>query len=266
MATIGIFDSGVGGLSHVSACEELVPGARILYVADTAHQPYGQKTAGEVLNFSQKISEFFQTQGAQAILVACSTASAVAVPALEKSCGVPIFGLLNEGWVDDALSATRNGRIGILATSLTTRTGAFAKALEEKAWSDVRIFSEAAPALIDQISEGRTDDAALLPTLQRELEPLMEEGVDTLIVGCTHFNFILPQLQQVAGPDVQIVNPRDWAVKAVADYLGRNRLPSEGAHRYFVTGDPENFQSLARKLWRKEARFERLDLAYAERQ
>ena len=263
MATIGIFDSGVGGLSLAGVCEEAFPGHGIVYVADTAHQPYGQKTSEQVLQYSRSICEYFRSHNVDVILVACSTASAVAVESLQRMFRIPIVGLLNEEWADDCLGQTHNGRIGILATTLTTRNGAFAKVLEAKAWSDVRIFGQAAPALIDRISEGRVEETDLLPVLRQELEPLLDLGVDTLVVGCTHFNFILPQLQRIAGPDVRIVNPRDWAVQAVKDYLGAGRLPKEQDHRYYVTGGVEEFQSLARKLWRPDARFEHLELAYA---
>ncbi len=215
MTTIGIFDSGVGGLALVNACRDALPSARILYVADTAHQPYGQKTAEQVLRYCRDICEFFVAQDAQAILVACSTASAVAVPALQPMFSIPVLGLINEGWIGDALAKTRNGRIGILATTLTTRSGTFARALEKKAGVGVQVFGKAAPSVVDLISEGRIEGDVLMPVLRREMEELLEQSVDTLVIGCTHFNFILESIRCVVGGDVQIINPRDWVVKMI---------------------------------------------------
>ncbi len=262
MTTIGIFDSGIGGLSLVEACEKHIPEARILYVADTAHQPYGQKTAQQVLEYSGRICDFFQAQRVQAILVACSTASAVAVPALQKSLKVPVFGLLQTGWVEETLRGTRHQRIGILATTLTTQTGMFAKALEQKASPGVQIFGRAAPELIDLISEGRVDDEVLLPAIRSALGPLLKKNIDALVIGCTHFNFILPQLQHVAGGDVQIVNPRDWAVKALP--LGVLEAGGDvGTSAYFVTGDVASFQDLASRLWRPNVAFQSFPMVFA---
>ncbi len=256
MAIIGIFDSGVGGLSLVEACERQMPGSRILYVADTAHQPYGRKTAQQVLEYSERLSDFLLTQGAQAILVACSTASATAVPILSKSLSIPILGLLNDGWVQEAHRRTRNGRIGILATPLTVRSESFAQALRRNAPACLEIMAQAAPDLIDAISEGKVGRAALAPLFQRELKPLLEKGIDTLIIGCTHFNFILEELAAYAGPGVALVNPRDWAVQPLMS-LAPEQSPY--GNDFYVTQDRDKFQALARRLWRADANFKPLE-------
>ncbi len=256
MAIIGIFDSGVGGLSLVEACERRLPGSRILYVADTAHQPYGRKTASEVLGYSERICDFLMSQGAEAILVACSTASATAVPLLSKSLPVPVLGLLNGGWIQEAHRRTRNKRIGILATPLTVRSESFAQVLRHNAPPGLEVMAQAAPDLIDAISEGTVGQVALAPLFQRELKPLLEKGIDTLIIGCTHFNFILDELATYVGPGVALVNPRDWAVQPLLS-LASGQSPS--GNDFYVTQDKDKFQQLARKLWRPEAVFHSLE-------
>ena len=276
VTAIGIFDSGIGGLSLVEACEKTMPGTRILYVADTAHQPYGQKTAQQVVDYSRRICDFFQSHGVQAILVACSTASAVAVPVLQKSLRIPLLGLLNEGWVRDVLKKTRNRRIGILATTLTTQTGTFAEFLQQRAGEDVQVFGQAAPSLIGLISEGKLQEDVLMPVIRRDLCSLLDQGIDTLVVGCTHFNFILSQLEQVAGAHVKIVNPKDWATMEMAERLGwlspsfgptlpsplRGEGKDEGS-AFYATGDVPSFQALARKLWRPNVIFQPLEFVLA---
>lgn len=238
-STLAIFDSGIGGLSLVRYLEEQVPGVDYQYFADTAFLPYGDKTVTQICDRVEQVLDLLIQRGVSALVVACNTADAVAIPRLLARCPLPIFRLIDLA-SRVAVQQSRRGRVGVLATSLTVASGAYPEALfrEGARWA----HSVACPKLVPLIEES-PDSPELEVALREYLEPLMRQKMDTLILGCTHFALIRPLIQRMVGPDVRLVDPALSTGEAVVRWLegrqGRSR------RHFVVSGDPEAFAERA---------------------
>jgi glutamate racemase len=244
LGPIGVFDSGVGGLTVVAALRRQLPGESILYLGDTARLPYGIKTATTVRRYTRRNVEFLVERGVRAVVVACNTASAIALDGLDTT--VPLWGVVEPGARRAAeLSA---GRVGVIGTESTILSDAYPQALR-RLRPDLEIASRACPLFVPLVEEGWHEDEITETIARRYLEPLLEQGIDTLVLGCTHYPLLEPLLQRVAGTGVRLVDSAEAVAATVAadlDPVGEGRNAPE--HHFCVTDGPDRFGGLARRI------------------
>jgi len=243
---IGVFDSGVGGLTVVSALRRRLPGESILYLGDTARLPYGSKSPDTVTRYTRRNIEFLTGRGVKAVVVACNTASALALPNLDMH-ELPTWGVIEPGAIKAA--QVSRGRVGVIATEATVRSDAYPRALRALR-PDLEIVSQACPLFVPLVEEGWHDDPITEEVARRYLRPLLEAGVDTLVLGCTHYPLLVPVLQRVAGPDVTLVDSAEAVAEMVAAGLADRHLEATEAatHHFCVTDSGETFQRIARRI------------------
>ena len=243
---IGVFDSGVGGLTVVTALRRRLPRESILYLGDTARLPYGSKSPDTVTRYTRRNIEFLTERGVKAVVVACNTASALALPNLSPQ--IPTWGVIEPG-ARKAAEVSR-GRVGILATEATVRSDAYARALRQLR-PDLEILSQACPLLVPLVEEGWHDDPITEEVARRYLEPLLDAGVDTLVLGCTHYPLLKSVLQRVAGPGVTLVDSAESVAEVVAAGLAERGMEAEdrpAEHHLCVTDAGESFHRLAGRI------------------
>jgi len=263
---IGVFDSGVGGLTVLKALMSRLPHESTVYLGDTARVPYGTKSGEVVTRYSLKNAEFLLERGIKLLVVACNTASAVALPALEAALPVPVVGVIVPG-AQAALARTRGGGVGIIGTPGTIRSGAYQRALES-ADPRVRAKARACPLFVPLAEEGWTTGDVPLLVARDYLSEFTREGVDTLVLGCTHYPLLKGVIAEVVGPQVTLVDSAEATAEAVASLLtARGGLASgtQGAptHAYYVTDVPERFMEVgARFLGRPISAAEQVDLTF----
>ncbi|HEX3553266.1 MAG TPA: glutamate racemase [Thermoanaerobaculia bacterium] len=243
---IGVFDSGVGGLTVVSALRRRLPEESILYLGDTARLPYGSKSPDTVTRYTRRNIEFLTGRGVKAVVIACNTASALALPNLEMH-ELPTWGVIEPG----ALKAARvsRGRVGVIATEATVRSDAYPRALRNLR-PGLEIVSRACPLFVPLVEEGWHDDPVTGEVARRYLAPLLTAGIDTLVLGCTHYPLLIPVLQRVVGPDVTLVDSAEAVAEMVAAGLADRHLESThpAVHELCVTDSGETFQRIARQI------------------
>lgn len=246
---IGVFDSGVGGLSVLHHIRRTLPDERLIYVADSGHVPYGDKSPAYIEQRSLALTRFLISQGAEAIVIACNTATAAAAATLRSQFALPIIGM--EPAVKPAAAATRSGVVGVLATIGTLESARFA-ALLERYGDEVEIVTQGCPGLVEQIEQGDLTGSQTLALIERYTRPLLARGADTLILGCTHYPFVAPLIRSVVGPDVILVDTGE----AVARQLQRRmlaelpgRLPGTASSEFFTSGDATRASNIMSVLW-----------------
>lgn len=260
-AAIGIFDSGVGGLSVLRAVSAMLPCHPLLYVADQAHVPYGAKTQPEVLAFSEEISRFLLEQGARVIVVACNTASAAALyPLRETFADIPFVGM--EPAVKPAANHTHSGVIGVLATPGTFR-GPLYNAVVDRFARGVKVLESTCPGLVAQIEAGALATPATREILEQALLPMLEQNADTIVMGCTHYPFVIPLIQEIVGPTVEVIDPAPAVARQVGRVLAERGLRVEPCAeiltpQFFTTGSPAVFQSILKQLVQIDAHVQNL--------
>ena len=246
-APIGVFDSGVGGLTVVSALTRQLPAESILYLGDTARLPYGDKSPATVRRYTRRNVDFLRTRGVKAVVVACNTASALALDRLDA--GLPVWGVVEPG-AAAAVAATR-GRVGVIATESTVRSGAYSRAIR-RLDASIEITSRACPLLVPLVEEGWLDDVISRQIAERYLAPLLEAAIDTLVLGCTHYPLLKPVLSQVAGAGVRLVDSAETVALDVAHHLATLGLAAASgtpsSHHFCVTDVGEHFARVARDL------------------
>lgn len=246
---IGVFDSGVGGLTVMAALRERLPEESILYLGDTARLPYGTKSEDTVTRYTRANLGFLLGRGVKAVVVACNTASALALPHLELP--VPVWGVIEAG-AEAALAANRGGRIGVIATESTVRSGAYPAALVQKA-PHLEVVSQACPLFVPLVEEGWSDDAVARLVAERYLRPLLAPpGIDTLVLGCTHYPLLESTLSAILGPGVLLVDSAHAVAEKVArglDELGLTAPPGQVPELHVaVTDAGERFERIAREI------------------
>jgi glutamate racemase len=250
---IGIFDSGVGGLTVVRQIHAALPHEDLVYLGDTARVPYGTKSPSTVVRFSCEDTRFLTQQGVKAVVVACNTASAWALPVLEKKFRVPIFGVILPG-VRTALAKTRNRRIGVIGTSATIRSKAYSNGLLARC-DTVKVFARSCPLLVPLVEEGWTNHPVTCQILAEYLSPLRRHRIDTLILGCTHYPLLKPAIRAVVGRALVLIDSAESCARYVKDRLKLLNLLTQSRRRSgviqpFVTDEPDRFAELARRFLR----------------
>lgn len=241
-APIGIYDSGVGGLTVWLALKRLVK-QDLIYYADTAHVPYGNKTRDQILSYSQTIIGFLAEQKVRAVVAACNTSSALALPVLTPPSGIKLFGVI-EPAVREGISATKNKRVGLMATVGTVESGSYQDLFRRHA-PDIDFFPQKCPKLVPLVEAGLTDGPEVEQALEEYLEPLMEAGIDTLILGCTHYPFLLAPIQRITGPKVAIIDPAHQTAKDVWSWQKQYADNPNPRDVFWTSGDPRDFQAKA---------------------
>lgn len=256
---IGVFDSGVGGLSVLREIRRLLPFEDLHYVADSAFAPYGDRTASYIEARTRAIAEFLLTQRTKALVVACNTATSVAVEALREHINLPIVAI--EPAIKPAVALTRSGVVGVLATRQTVGSASVSK-LVATYGQHARILLQACPGLVEQVEKGALSTPETQALLTRYISPLLDEGADTLVLGCTHYPFLTPLIQEIAGQKVQVIDP----APAVAQQLQRRLLADEllappdrqyehpsakgkGHTAFWTSGSPEQASRVMSALW-----------------
>jgi glutamate racemase len=264
---IGVFDSGIGGLTVLHALREVVPEAGpFIYLGDTARLPYGTKSDSTVVRYALEGARFLRRRGVRALVVACNTMSAIAVEALQRVVEAPVVGVIEPG-AEAAARATRTRRIGVIGTAATIKSGAYTRALQARL-PDARVVSRACPLFVPLAEEGWVDNDIALQVARAYLEEFGGDGIDTLVLGCTHYPLLSKVIGEAIGPDVTLVDSAGATAAAVrARLIETGQLPSGGADlgsgdRFFVTDSSERFREVgSRFLGRRIERLELVDLA-----
>nr|WP_205864374.1 glutamate racemase [Planosporangium mesophilum] len=249
-APIGIFDSGVGGLTVARAILDQLPHEQVVYVGDTVNVPYGPKPIADVRRYALQCLDHLVDQGVKMLVIACNTASAACLHDARERYRVPVIEVIRPA-VRRAVAATRNGHIGVIGTRATVTSGAYQDAFA--AAPQVTVHSAACPQFVDFVERGVTSGRALLGLASAYLEPLQRAGVDTLVLGCTHYPLLAGLLGLVMGDGVTLVSSADETAKDVYRMLTERDLlrPDDApppVHRFVATGDPEPFARLARRF------------------
>lgn len=243
---IGVFDSGVGGLTVVRALMEHLPREGILYFGDTARVPYGVKSAETITQYATQITDFLVARRVKLLIVACNTMAAVAVDAIRTHSPVPVLDVIEAG-AAAAAAQTRSRRIGVIGTLATMDSGAYERAIR-CLQPDAAIHSRACPLFVPLVEEGWLEHPVTRLTADEYLAPLLAAGIDTLVLGCTHYPLLQPLLQDVAGPSVQLVDSAHTTAQRALRLLTDMQLLNPGItppeHRYFVTDVPQRFQRI----------------------
>lgn len=251
---IGVFDSGIGGLTVVSALRTLLPDESIFYVGDTARIPYGSRSEATVQRYSLEIAAILLAEQAKTVVVACNTASAVALPQLEKKLPVTVTGVILPG-ARAAIAQTRTGHVGVIGTRATIKSGAYERALHSLN-PDVRVTARACPLLVPLIEEGWLQSAITDKIIMQYLGPLLEEGIDTLVLGCTHYPLLRDAIARLLGEGITLVDSAANCASAVRELLIREKLCAPeingGKLQVALTDPPDNFLRVAREALQLE--------------
>ena len=245
---IAVFDSGIGGLTVVSALRRELPGEDIVYLGDTARVPYGGKSRTTIERYSEEIASMLVAEGAKMVVVACNTASALALSRLRNVLPVPVEGVIGPG-VEAALAATRSGHVAVIGTKATVGSGAYAGALQA-ARSDIRVTSMACPLLVPLVEEGLFDDPVTDAVLERYLAEIRAGDADALVLGCTHYPLLSRAIARVAGPGISLVDSAANCARVVARHLDESDLCAPagktGSLDISFTDTPDGFLSVVR--------------------
>ncbi len=246
LSPIGVFDSGVGGLSVLRAIRSQLPQEDVIYLADQAHVPYGPRPLEEVRAFAEGVTRFLLAQGAKLIVVACNTASAAALHYLRRTFpDVPFVGM--EPAVKPAAERTASGVVGVLATPATFQGALYASVIERFA-SGVTVLQHTCPGLVQQIERGALDSQEARAILKSALLPMLEQGMDTVVLGCTHYPFVIPLIQEIVGDGVRVIDPAPAVARQAGRLLTAHGIARQdgkgGRVRYFTSGETREMRRL----------------------
>jgi len=245
---IGVFDSGIGGLTVVKALRDLLPNENIFYLGDTARVPYGNKSAETVERYSLELAGMLTRENAKVIVVACNTVSSVSIPKLRANVSVPVIGVIEPG-AQAAIATTRNRHVGVIGTRATIRSGAYENALRALN-VHVRVTSQACPLLVPLIEEGMLDDKLTDQTIARYLDPMIAAGIDTLVLGCTHYPLLTSAIARVLKRQIVVVDSAQNCARAVEEMLDQQSLRAaplnHGQLRVALTDAADSFLNVAR--------------------
>ncbi len=247
---IGMFDSGIGGLTVLHECLVAMPAEDFVYVGDTARFPYGAKTQDELRLFARQIATFLDESGVKLLVVACYSATAAALPALQEQFSTPIIGVVLPG-ARAAVQTSRYRRIGVLATEATVASGSYVRAIGTLD-GGAEVIQQACPGLAEFIQDGDVASHEIVAAVRRFTAPLKEQRPDVVIMGCTHYPLIAPLLQRHLGRDVTLVNPAAEIAREVAEVLVRqgieNDAEREGSYRFLCTGEVDAFRTVGARF------------------
>ncbi|MCI1721944.1 MAG: glutamate racemase [Lachnospiraceae bacterium] len=253
-APIGVFDSGLGGLTVAREIMRNLPNEKIVYFGDTARVPYGNKSKATVVRYSEQIMRFLQTQNIKAIVIACNTASAMALDEIRDQAGVPVLGVVEPGALM-AVKATKNKRVGVIATKATIGSGAYTRQIH-RIDPDITVIGEACPLLVPLVEEGWTHDPVTDEIIMRYLKEILGKDIDTLILGCTHYPLLRSEIHGLIGDGITLVNPAYETAQALAGLLKKENLlngevPGKDEpypYKFFVSDDAERFADFANSI------------------
>jgi glutamate racemase len=259
---IGIFDSGIGGLTVVREVLEKLPQYRIVYFGDTARSPYGTKSQKTIIEYSIEDTEFLLSQGAKVIIVACNSASSVAYETLKQRFDVPVFEVIQPA-VDKTLGLTRKQRVGVIGTRATIGSGIYERLLKERR-SGIEVFSQACPLLVPLVEEGWLKRPETKRIVRKYLFPLKMKQIDTLVLGCTHYPLLKPLIEPKMGKRVQVIDSSQEVALWVKEYLESHQAVAEtltlnegqDGHRFFVSDLTPNFEQIATQFLGRPIRLE----------
>lgn len=244
-----MFDSGVGGLTVVAALRELLPAEDIFYIGDTARVPYGGKSRSTIERYSQELSAELLAEGAKMIVVACNTASALAVPTLIEELDVPVIGVIVPG-AKAAVKATRNKKVAVIGTRATIHSRAYERAIRELS-PRIKVTGKACPLFVPLIEEGWAEHNVALAVIDRYLKPIIESGVDTMVLGCTHYPLLAETIRSYVGPGIKLVNSARNTALEVQKLLARKNLAApltqRGRLRVALTDQSDHFLQVAKR-------------------
>jgi len=253
---IGIFDSGVGGLTIVKEIFKYLPEYQIIYFGDTARLPYGTKGASFVKKYSEKITDWLLHKKAKIIIIACNTSSAWASDTLKKKFKpTPVFEMIAPA-VEEALYTTKNKKIGIIGTPGTIKSNAYQNKLL-KADPTLEIFSQACPLFVPLVEEGLLDDKITIEIIKKYLDPLKDKGIDTLILGCTHYPLLKSVIENTIDSGIKVINPAESLAKEVKKYLENNpamakKIKKGIEHKFFFSDEPYNLEKISHLCFNKK--------------
>jgi glutamate racemase len=257
---IGVFDSGVGGLSVLRAMRELMPAENVIFFGDQGHVPYGPRPLEQVRAFSEGITRFLLDEGAKLIVVACNTASAAALSHLRQTFpDVKFVGM--EPAVKPAAETTRTGVVGVLATPATFQGALYASVVERFA-NGVELLQNTCPGLVQQIELGNLNGKETRRILEEALLPMLEKNIDTVVLGCTHYPFVIPLIQRICGDSVRVIDPAPAVARQVERLLeagGRRNPSGSGRVQFYTSGDAAAVESLLPKLLGETGEVARMD-------
>jgi glutamate racemase len=250
-AAIGVFDSGIGGLTVVSAIMQALPHERVVYVGDTARVPYGPKSPETVVRYSRQIATWLLEQEVKAIVIACNTATAHALETLQQECPVPVIGVVQPG-ARAAVRSTRSGRIGVIGTAGTINSGAYHRAIAALA-PTATVTGAPCPLFVPLVEEGWLDHPATRLIADTYLAPMRDAQIDTLVLGCTHYPLLAPVIATVMGTGVTLVDSAAETAVALRDVLlaqslERSALSGAGQHRFVATDAPDTFRRVGQRF------------------
>jgi|BioPla2DNA2_1021312.scaffolds.fasta_scaffold05535_6 glutamate racemase len=247
---IGVFDSGIGGLTVVKEIMNQIPGETIIYFGDTARLPYGSKSKETVITYTRQIIRFLIGKGVKAIVIACNTASAFALETVKAEFDIPIIGVVKPG-AKMAAKATRNGRIGVIGTVGTIESGIYSEFMSQTN-PRVKVFGKACPLFVPLVEEGLVDDPVTYEMASRYTSVLLDKDIDTLVLGCTHYPLLRKTIRKVVGEDIVLVNPAYETAKSLAEVITHKGLRNDSSpkidHKFYVSDGAEKFRQFANTI------------------
>jgi glutamate racemase len=246
---IGIFDSGVGGLTVVRDLINKLPEESFIYYGDTAHVPYGNKTREQLFFYTREIMSYFMERKVKAIVVACNTSSSVTLPTLEKEYDIPMLGVVKPG-ARAAVATTRNGRIGVLATLATVNSQAYRYEIEALC-PEAEVSQCACSRFVPLIEAGVLEGEEICSAVRDYVSPMLNKGIDTLVLGCTHYPFIAPIIEAITGAGVKLVDPAEETVNEMKTIMMQNNIMAASRNptrEFVVSGNAESFYEVGRMM------------------
>jgi glutamate racemase len=249
-APIGVFDSGVGGLTVVKEIMRQIPGESIIYFGDTARLPYGSKSKETIITYTRQIVRFLMGKDVKAIVIACGTASAFALEAVKAEIDIPVIGVVKPG-AKVAAETTKNGRIGVIGTEGTIQSGIYNEFLS-RTNPKVQVFGKACPLFVPLVEEGLIDDPITMEMIRRYTSELIEKDIDTLVLGCTHYPLLRKTIRKVIGDQIELVNPAYETAITLKEVLAREGLENDEIrktdHKFYVSDGAEKFKHFANSI------------------
>jgi glutamate racemase len=249
-APIGVFDSGVGGLTVVKEIMNQIPGETIIYFGDTARLPYGSKSKETIITYTRQIIRFLMAKGVKAIVIACNTASAQALETIKDEIDIPVIGVVKPG-AKVAAMTTKNGNIGVIATEGTIHSGIYSEFLSETN-PKIKVYPKACPLFVPLVEEGLTEDPITLEMARRYIGEILVYDIDTLVLGCTHYPLIRETIRKVVGDKVNLVNPAHETAKCLKEVLIEKGLSGDDIlktdHKFYVSDGAEKFKRFANSI------------------